>query len=160
MTFLLPFSVGFGLGVTSDSNPLHIIFAFVSFSCWMSFCFVVDAIGDKDVDKFHNGRSKDMNLAYQPLVTGEVTEKAAFYLSMMFFFCSLLFASFINFLFFILILLVDIVGYIYSMPPTRFKTTPAPKKRRNPPKQLEESEEPPACVPSFQIENSENLQKL
>lgn len=125
ITFLLPFSVGFGLGVTSDSDPLHIIFAFVSFNCWMSFCFVVNAIGDKDVDKFHNGRSKDMNLAYQPLVTGEVTEKAAFYLSIMFFFCTLLFASFVNFFFFVLILLVDIVGYIYSMPPTRFKTTPA-----------------------------------
>lgn len=125
ITFLLPFSVGFGLGITPDSNPLHIIFAFVSFSCWMSFCFVVNAIGDKDVDTFHNGRSKDMNLAYQPLVTGEITEKAAFKLSVMCFFCSLFFAWFINSRFFILILLVDIMGYIYSMPPTRFKTIPA-----------------------------------
>lgn len=124
ITFLLPFSVGFGLGITPDSNPLHIIFAFISFSCWMSFCFVVNAIGDKDVDTFHNGRSKDMNLAFQPLVTGEITEKAALYLSVMFFFCSLLFAWVVNFLFFILILLVDIAGYMYSMPPTRVKTKP------------------------------------
>lgn len=124
ITFLLPFSVGVGLGITSESNPLHIIFAFVSFSCLMSFCFVANAMGDRDVDKFHNGRSKDMNLAYQPLVTGEVTEKAAFNLGVIFFFCSLLFAWFINPFFFLLIFLVDIVGYMYSMPPARVKTIP------------------------------------
>lgn len=124
ITFLLPFSVGVGLGIKSESNPLHIIFAFVSFSCWMSFCFVANAMGDKDVDKFHNGRSKDMNLAYQPLVTGEVTEKTAFNLSVIFFFCSLLFAWFVNPFFFLLILLVDSVGYMYSMPPARVKTIP------------------------------------
>jgi len=116
--------VGFGLGVTSDSNPLHVIFAFIAFIFWMSFCFVLNAVGDKDVDKFHNGRSKDMNLAYQPLVTGEVTEKKALYLSIMFFIFSLLFAWLVNSLFFLLILIVDVLGYIYSMPPTRFKTKP------------------------------------
>ncbi len=124
ITFLLPFSVGFGLGVTSDTNLLHVVFAFVSFSFWMSFCFVVNAIGDKDVDKFHNGRSKDMNLAHQPLVTGEVTGKAAFSLSIMVFSCSLLSAWVVNPLFFALILFVDILGYIYSVPPTRCKTKP------------------------------------
>ena len=124
ITFLYPFSVGFGLGVTSDSNPLHVIFAFIAFIFWMSFCFVLNAVGDKDVDKFHNGRSKDMNLAYQPLVTGEVTEKKALYLSIMFFIFSLLFAWLVNSLFFLLILIVDVLGYIYSMPPTRFKTKP------------------------------------
>jgi 4-hydroxybenzoate polyprenyltransferase len=116
--------VGFGLGVTSDSNPLHVIFAFIAFIFWMSFCFVLNAVGDKDVDKFHTGRSKDMNLAYQPLVTGEVTEKKALYLSIMFFIFSLLFAWLVNSLFFLLILIVDVLGYIYSMPPTRFKTKP------------------------------------
>jgi len=124
ITFLYPFSVGFGLGVTSNSNPLHVIFAFIAFIFWMSFCFVLNAVGDKDVDKFHTGRSKDMNLAYQPLVTGEVTEKKALYLSMMFFIFSLLFAWLVNSLFFLLILIVDVLGYIYSMPPTRFKTKP------------------------------------
>ena len=124
ITFLYPFSVGFGLGVTSDSNPLHVIFAFIAFIFWMSFCFVLNAVGDKDVDKFHNGRSKDMNLAYQPLVTGEVTEKKALYLSIMFFIFSILFAWLVNSLFFLLILIVDVLGYIYSMPPTRFKTKP------------------------------------
>lgn len=124
ITFLYPFSVGFGLGVTSDSNSFHVIFAFIAFIFWMSFCFVLNAVGDKDVDRFHTGRSKDMNLAYQPLVTGEVTEKKALYLSIMFFIFSLLFAWLVNSLFFLLILIVDVLGYIYSMPPTRFKTKP------------------------------------
>ncbi len=124
ITFLLPFSVGFGLGITSKSNPLHIIFAFFAFIFWMSFSFVVNAIADKDVDKFHNGRSKDMNLAYQPLVTNEITKKGALYLSVMFLFSSLLFAWLINPLFFSLILIGDVLGYIYSMPPMRLKTKP------------------------------------
>jgi chlorophyll synthase len=125
ITYLLPFSVGFGLGVTSKSNPLHIIFAFIAFIFWMSFCFVVNAIADKDVDRFHNGRSKDMNLAYQPLLTGEITGKEALHLSVVFLFASLFFAWFVSPFFFLLILIVDIVlGYVYSMPPLRFKTKP------------------------------------
>ena len=41
---------------------------------------MTNAIGDKEVDKFHNGRSKDMNLAHQPLVTGEITKKEGLYI--------------------------------------------------------------------------------
>jgi 4-hydroxybenzoate polyprenyltransferase len=124
ITFLLPFSVGLGLGITSDSNLLHIIFAFIAFSCWMSFSFIVNSIADKDVDKMHNGRSKDMNLAHQSIATGEITKKEALYLSMIFLFSSIFFAWLINPLFFLLILIVDGVGYIYSMPPTRLKAKP------------------------------------
>jgi 4-hydroxybenzoate polyprenyltransferase len=90
----------------------------------MSFSFIVNTLSDKDVDKYHNGRSKDMNLSDQPLVTKEITEKKAISISLMFFFLSLLFAFFINFLFFILIFIVDFIGYFYSMPPFRFKIRP------------------------------------
>ncbi len=124
ITFLFPLSAGFGLGVTSKSNPFHVIFAFIAFICWMSFCFVINAIGDKEVDKFHNGRSKDMNLAHQPLVTGEITEKEGLYIGMIFLFSSLLFAWLISYFFFLLMLIVDVFGYVYSMPPMRFKTKP------------------------------------
>lgn len=124
ITFLFPLSAGFGLGVTSKSNPFHVIFAFIAFICWMSFCFVTNAIGDKEVDKFHNGRSKDMNLAHQPLVTGEITKKEGLYIGMIFLFSSLLFAWLISYLFFLMILIVDVFGYVYSMPPMRFKTKP------------------------------------
>ena len=47
ITFLLPFTLGVGLGITSSSNPYHIIFAFIAFSCWMSFSFIVNSIADK-----------------------------------------------------------------------------------------------------------------
>ena len=124
ITFLFPLSAGFGLGVTSKSNPFHVIFAFIAFICWMSFCFVINAIGDKEVDKFHDGRSKDMNLAYQPLVTGEITKKEALYIGTIFLFSSLLFAWLISYFFFLLMLIVDVFGYVYSMPPMRFKTKP------------------------------------
>ena len=124
ITFLFPLSAGFGLGVTSKSNPFHVIFAFIAFICWMSFCFVINAIGDKEVDKFHDGRCKDMNLAHQPLVTGEITEKEALHIGMIFLFSSLLFAWLISYFFFLLMLIVDVFGYVYSMPPMRFKTKP------------------------------------
>ena len=124
ITFLLPFSVGLGIGISPDSNPFHMVFAFITFIFWMCFCFVVNAIADKDVDKFHNGRSKDTNLAKQPIVTGEVSIKEAKYLSVVFLFFSLLFAWLINYYFFLIIIAVDIVGYVYSMPPTRLKTKP------------------------------------
>jgi chlorophyll synthase len=90
----------------------------------MCFVFIINSIADKDVDKFHNGRSKDMNLAKQPLVTGEISIKEAKYLSIVFLFLSLLFAWLINYYFFLIIITVDIVGYVYSMPPTRLKTKP------------------------------------
>ena len=124
ITFLLPFSVGLGLGISQKSNPLHIFFAFLVFIFWMSFSFVLNAIADKNVDKYHNGRSKDMNLARQPIVTGEITLKKAFFLSVIFFFASLIFAWLISPLFFIITLSIDIIGFIYSMPPLRLKTKP------------------------------------
>lgn len=124
ITFLLPFSVGLGLGLTSKGNPFHILFAFIAFISWMSFSFLVNAIADKEVDRFHDGRSKDMNLSFQPLVTGEVSEKEALYLSVIFLFTSLLFAWLVNPFFLLLIFIVDIFGYVYSMPPFRFKTKP------------------------------------
>lgn len=124
ITFLFPFTVGLGLGMTSDGNLLHVIFSFIAFSCWMSFAFIVNSIADKDVDRLHDGRSKDMNLAYQPLATGEISDKKALYLSIIFLLLSILFAWLINPLFFILIIIVDGVGCIYSMPPFRLKAKP------------------------------------
>jgi chlorophyll synthase len=90
----------------------------------MNLCFVVNAIADKDVDKFHDGRSKEMNLAYQPLVTGEIGEKEALYLSVLFLLGSLFFAWRVSPSFGVLILIVDVLGYVYSMPPIRFKARP------------------------------------
>jgi 4-hydroxybenzoate polyprenyltransferase len=124
ITFLLPFSVGLGLGITQKSEPFHILFAFLAFISWMSFSFILNAIADINVDKLHDGRSKDMNLARQPIVTGEISLEKAYLLNIFFLVLSLIFAWFINTLFFVLISLVNFIGYIYSMPPLRLKTRP------------------------------------
>ncbi len=124
ITFFFPFAVGFGIGINPNGNIYHVVFAFLAFICWMSFCFTVNAIGDKKVDKLHDGRSKDMNLSNQPLVTGEISKNGAFIIAIGFLLTSLLFAFFINPLFFIIIIIVDTFGYVYSMEPTRFKSKP------------------------------------
>jgi chlorophyll synthase len=124
VVFLLPFSIGFGIGATKDTNPFHIIFALIAFASVNSFGFMLNSLADKEVDKFHDGRSKDMNLSNQPFVTGEISEKKAIYLALILVIISLSFAWLVNFLFFMLFIIGIIIGYIYSMPPTRFKTKP------------------------------------
>jgi chlorophyll synthase len=124
VVFLLPFSVGFGLGATKNTNPFHIIFSLIAFVSWMSFSFILNSLSDKDVDKSHDGRFKDMNLSNQPFVTGEISEKIALYIALISVIISLFFAWLVNYLFFTLFIIANIIGYIYSMPPTRFKTKP------------------------------------
>ena len=124
VVFLLPFSVGFGIGATKNTNPFHIIFSLIAFVSWMSFSFILNVLSDKDVDKFHDGRAKDMNLSNQPIVTGEISEKTALFIALILVIISLFFAWLVNYLFFTLFIIANIIGYIYSMPPTRFKTKP------------------------------------
>ena len=119
--FSFTFSMGYGLGINVTIDPYQIILAFLAFFCWMGFSFIVNAIGDIDVDKFHNGRAKDMNLANQPLVTKEITKKEALFISVIFLIFSLVFSWFVNLYFFILIFIIDIIGYIYSMEPCKIK---------------------------------------
>lgn len=124
IVFLLPFSVGFGIGATKDTNPFHIIFALIAFVSGTSFGFILNVLSDKDVDKFHDGRAKDMNLSNQPFVTGEISEKTALYIALILVIISIFFSWLVNYLFFTLFIIANIIGYIYSMPPTRFKTKP------------------------------------
>ena len=51
-------------------------------------------------------------------------KKNALYLSIIFLIVSIIFAWLVNTLFFTLIIIVDIIGYIYSMPPIRLKAKP------------------------------------
>ena len=71
---------------------------------------------------------KDINLAKQPIVTGEISVKEAYFLSVIFLCLSLVFAWLISILFFILTIIIDLIGYIYSMPPLRLKTKPGSEK--------------------------------
>ena len=124
IVFLYPFSVGFGIGAIKNTNPIHFIFSLIAFASCMSFSFMLNSLADKEVDKFHDGRSKDMNLSYQPFVTREVSEKMALSIAVILVVISLFFAWLVNYLFFTLMIIGNSIGYIYSMPPTRFKTKP------------------------------------
>jgi 4-hydroxybenzoate polyprenyltransferase len=124
LAFLPPFTVGFALGVDSSSYLLSAIYAFAAFAFGMSFSMSVNALHDKDTDRFQSKKSKDSDLADQPIVTGEITEKRGLFLSILFLILSLLFSWLVNIQFFLLSLLLIAVSTTYSMSPMRFKTRP------------------------------------
>ena len=124
ITFLFPFCGGFGLGMTASVSLFSIVCAFLAYFFWMSFSFTVNAVADKDVDKFHTGKSKDMNLSAQPIVTEEIGVKSAMVLSIVFLVLSVLCANFVHWYFFMLFVILNIIGYVYSMPPFRCKAKP------------------------------------
>ncbi len=85
IVFLLPIMVGFDLGASKDTLLSSVIFGFCALFFVLCFGFSVNALGDVDVDIYHDGRSKDMNLSRQPLVTGEISILQAKLLSLLFF---------------------------------------------------------------------------
>ncbi|MBO8180065.1 MAG: UbiA prenyltransferase family protein [Archaeoglobus sp.] len=123
LCFLLPYAVGFGFGITPNTSLLHAVLGILSFIFWMSFSFTINALFDRDVDRLHDGRVKDLNLSLQPLVTGEISVREAWLYCFIFFVLSLATAAAINEKFFIAMLSANVVGYVYSAPP-RFKAKP------------------------------------
>lgn len=121
--FLLPFAAGFFLGSSGIPSLNRVILSYISFSSWMAFSFTVNALHDRDVDKLHDGRVKDLNLSLQPIATGEVSEREAKLLSAVFLCVSFSTAAFVGVEFLITMLAANFVGYIYSAPP-RFKAWP------------------------------------
>lgn len=119
--FLLPFSAGIWVG--GEIEIKNLVLGILSFSFWMSFSFVVNAIYDRDVDKLHDGRTKDLNLSFQPLVTGEISVKTAWIIAIVSLIASQLSAYLINMQFFYAMLLANAIGYFYSAWP-RFKAYP------------------------------------
>ena len=124
IVFLFPFTVGFGLGAIPETGLERVVLGFLSYVFVMCFGFTVNAIGDVRIDRFHDGHSKDMNLAQQPLVTGEISQKQAWLLVLVFLVGSLITAVWIGPLFFISILVLNVLGFIYSIPPVRLKVRP------------------------------------
>jgi len=124
LAFLPPFAVGFALGVNSNTYFLSAIYGFAAFAFGMSFSMAINVIYDKDTDRFQDKKLKDINLSKQPIVTGEITEKRALFLSMIFLFLSLICSWLVNIQFFLISLLLFVVSITYSMPPMRFKTRP------------------------------------
>lgn len=121
--FLLPFAVGLGIGAGEKTELFKVFLATISFASWMSFSFVVNAIYDKEVDKYHDGRTKDVDLSKQPLVTGEISVKKAQIISFLSLLVSIFSAYLINQNFLIAMILANFIGLIYSAPP-RLKSKP------------------------------------
>ncbi|MET1125127.1 MAG: UbiA prenyltransferase family protein [Archaeoglobaceae archaeon] len=118
--FLLPFAVGIAVGAEAASFR-NLLFATISFAAWMSFSFTVNAIYDRDVDRFHDGRTKDIALSLQPLVTGEISVLEAWLLALIFLAISLASAAAVSVEFFATMSFANLLGYLYSCPPFRFK---------------------------------------
>ena len=123
LCFLLPFAVGFYLASHGVPNLQILALSFTSFAFWMSFSFTLNSIYDREVDRLHDGRTKDIVLSMQPLVTGEVSEQEAKLLSIVFLALSLTTAFYVSNAFFLTMVVATFVGYVYSAPP-RFKALP------------------------------------
>jgi 4-hydroxybenzoate polyprenyltransferase len=124
IVFLFPVMVGFDLGASKDTLLSSVIFGFGALFFVLCFGFSVNALGDVDVDIYHDGRSKDMNLSSQPLVTGEISILQAKLLCLLFLVGSLLCALLVGFYFVLAIIILDAIGYVYSLAPFRMKKQP------------------------------------
>ena len=124
IVFLFPVMVGFYLGASKDTLPGSVIFGFGALFFVLCFGFSVNALGDVDVDIYHDGRSKDMNLSRQPLVTGEISILQAKLFCLLFLVGSLLCALLVGFYFMLTIIILDGIGYVYSLEPFRMKKRP------------------------------------
>lgn len=124
IVFLLPIMAGFYLGASRDASPISIIFGFGSLILVLCFGFTVNALSDVDVDRYHDGRSKDMILSRQPLVTGKISIRQANLLCLLFVAGSLLCGIVVGFSFILIILLLDGIAYAYSHEPFRLKKRP------------------------------------
>jgi 4-hydroxybenzoate polyprenyltransferase len=124
IVFLFPVMVGFFLVASKNTVPGSIIFGLGSLFFVLCFGFSVNALGDIDVDIYHDGRSKDMNLSHQPLVTREISILQAKLFCLLFLVDSLLCALSVGFYFVLVIIILDVIGYVYSLEPFRMKKLP------------------------------------
>ncbi len=124
IVFLFPIMVGFYLGASKDTSLVTIIFGFGTLFFVLCFGFSVNALGDEDVDIYHDGRSKDMILSRQPLVRGDLSIFQVKLLCLLFLIGSLLCALVVGFYFILTIIILDVIGYVYSLEPFRLKKRP------------------------------------
>jgi len=124
IVFLLPVAAGFYLGVTKETSLVSMTFGLGSLFFVLCFGFSVNAIGDVDVDIYHDGRSKDMILSRQPLVTKKVSLLKASLLCLLFLIGSLLCAILVGFYFILCVIVLDCIAFVYSVEPFRLKKRP------------------------------------
>lgn len=125
IVFLLPIAGGFYLGASRETSLVSMAFGLGSLFFVLCFGFSVNAIGDVDVDIYHDGRSKDMILSRQPLVTKKVSLLQVSLLCLLFLIGSLLCALLVGFYFILCILALDSIAFMYSLEPFRMKKRPA-----------------------------------
>ena len=124
--YLLPFSIGaaYACSFYSDLGVVKLMFALISISSSLSFCFALNFYTDRDVDRLHDGLNKDINLKQQPMLINQTPDKKFKYFLMLILLMSL-FGFFVNFFFGIIIVLNTIIlGILYSWPPFRLKARP------------------------------------
>lgn len=73
--FSLSFLVSFAVGAYEGTDWNSAILGFAVLILIASFSFALNFYSDRDTDRFHDGKQKDLNLARQPMLTGEVTER-------------------------------------------------------------------------------------
>jgi len=121
ITFVIPFAVG----AYAETSWTRASIGFISLLLLASFSFALNFYSDRDTDRFHDGRKKDIKLSHQPMVTGEVTERECKIFCLLTLLTAILLGFMVGILFALLVILACLVGGIlYSHPKIRLKAKP------------------------------------
>ena len=122
---LFPFAVGFGAGATDETSSIDTLLGFLAVFSFFSFAYALNLYSDRDVDMYHDGWQKDVDLSQQPLLTGEISLRECIILCLITAVMSVVFSLLVNYLVAALMLASCIVGGIlYSHPAIRLKAKP------------------------------------
>jgi len=122
---LFSFAVGFGAGATRLTSWEDGLFGLAAVLSFFAFAFALNFYSDRDVDRYHPGRLKDVKLSEQPLLTGDVTERECGAFCALTFLLAVAFGWFAGGLVALLMLLASLVGgVLYSHPWVRLKGKP------------------------------------
>jgi 4-hydroxybenzoate polyprenyltransferase len=123
------FPMAFGFSIAADANPCipwyGALFAFLAFFCGSLFASTLNFYVDVEADRDFNSRFKDMDLARQPFVAGEMGSRETtlvFLLSAAGCVTFSLLAGWRTAVF--LVGFVVVVGFLYSHPRLRLKARP------------------------------------
>ncbi len=123
--FALAFLVPFAVGAYEGTNWISAILGFITLILIASFSFALNFYSDRDTDKYHDGKQKDLNLAKQPMLTGEVTERECKIFCIITFLLIVIFSFLVSNLFALLAISASLLGgVLYSHPYIRFKAKP------------------------------------
>jgi len=123
--FSLAFLVPFAVGAYEGTDWTSAILGFVVLILIASFSFALNFYSDRDTDRYHDGRQKDLNLTQQPMLTGEVTENECKAFCIVTLVLIVILAFLVSNLFALLALLACLLGgVLYSHPFIRLKAKP------------------------------------